>query len=86
VCWLHISDMEKSEEDNFINDIIRMAWADDVSFDQIKSEKGLAEADVIKIMRTHLKPSSFRLWRERVSGRKSKHERKTKLLKRETLS
>jgi uncharacterized protein (TIGR03643 family) len=78
--------MKKNTEDNFISDIIRMAWADDVSFDQIKSEKGLAESDVIKIMRSNLKPSSFRLWRERVSGRKSKHERKTKLLKREALS
>ncbi|MBT8308943.1 MAG: TIGR03643 family protein, partial [Flavobacteriaceae bacterium] len=29
---------------------------------------------VIELMRKHLKPSSFRLWRKRVQGRKTKHE------------
>jgi uncharacterized protein (TIGR03643 family) len=28
---------------------------------------------VIKIMRSHMKESSFRMWRKRVSGRKTKH-------------
>lgn len=64
----------------FINTIIRMAWADEISFDSIKKEKGISEAEVIKIMRENLRPNSFKLWRKRVSGRKSKHERKTKLL------
>ncbi len=63
----------------FISDIIRMAWADDVSFDKIKKDRGLSESEVIKIMRANLKDSSFRLWRKRVSGRKTKHERRTKL-------
>ena len=31
------------------------------------------ESEVIKIMRNNLKKSSFRLWRKRVSGRKTKH-------------
>jgi uncharacterized protein (TIGR03643 family) len=57
-----------------------MAWADDVSFDKIKKEFGCSEADVIKIMRSNLKPSSFRLWRKRVTGRAAKHEKRTKLL------
>jgi uncharacterized protein (TIGR03643 family) len=26
-------------------------------------------------MRTEMKPSSFRMWRERVQGRKTKHEK-----------
>jgi len=33
----------------------------------------LPEKEVIKVMRRSLKPSSFRLWRKRVSGRKTKH-------------
>lgn len=65
----------------FINDIIRMAWADDVSFDKIKKDRGLPEAEVIKIMRANLKPNSFKLWRKRVSGRSSKHEKREKLLR-----
>ena len=53
--------------------VIDLAWADEVSFDEIKSRTGYAEKDVIRIMRRHLKPSSFRMWRKRVSGRKTKH-------------
>ncbi len=56
-----------------ISEAIGMAWADDVSFDDIKRKIGLAEADIIDLMRANLKPSSFRLWRKRVSGRKTKH-------------
>lgn len=63
----------------FINDIIRMAWADEVSFDRIKRERGITESEVIDIMRRNLKPSSFKLWRKRVSGRGSKHEKRAKL-------
>ncbi|MFZ9069474.1 MAG: DUF2805 domain-containing protein, partial [bacterium] len=35
----------------------------------------LSEAEVIKVMRRSLKPSSFRLWRKRVSGRTTKHQK-----------
>jgi uncharacterized protein (TIGR03643 family) len=73
--------MRTERTEAFINDIIRMAWADDVSFDKIKKERGLSEAEVIKIMRGTLKANSFKLWRERVSGRSSKHERRSKLLR-----
>lgn len=62
------------------SEIIALAWADDVSFDKIKRDKGVSERDVILIMRRNLKPRSFELWRERVSGRKMKHERKNRLL------
>jgi len=55
------------------SEVIALAWADDVSFDEIKKRFGLSEADVILMMRRNLKPSSFRLWRERVSGRQTKH-------------
>jgi uncharacterized protein (TIGR03643 family) len=55
--------------------IIRMAWEDRTTFDEIFEKTGLAEADVIKLMRTELKPSSFRMWRKRVSGRVTKHRK-----------
>ncbi len=63
-----------------ISEIIGLAWSDDVSFDRIKREKGISETEVIVIMRNNPRPRSFKLWRERVTGRKSKHERKNKLL------
>lgn len=59
----------------FVNSVIRMAWADRVTFDEIKQRTGLPEAEVIKVMRKHLKPSSFRLWRKRVTGRITKHRK-----------
>jgi uncharacterized protein (TIGR03643 family) len=61
------------------SEIIALAWADDVSFDRIKRETGLSEREVILIMRGRLKPRSFQLWRARVSGRRAKHERKSRL-------
>ena len=75
--------MKQKHTEAFINDIIRMAWADDVSFDKIKKDRGLSEAEVIKIMRANLKAGSFKLWRKRVSGRSTKHEKRTKLLRQE---
>lgn len=59
-----------------INAIIRMAWEDRTSFEEIHSRSGLSEAEVIRIMRSELKPSSFRLWRKRVSGRVTKHRKR----------
>ena len=59
-----------------INSVIEMAWCDKTSFDSIKDQTGLPEKDVIKIMRSNLKRSSFKVWRERVYGRKAKHEKK----------
>ena len=58
--------------------IIEMAWDDDTSFDAIEAQTGLAEPQIIEIMRRALKPNSFRLWRKRVSGRASKHRAKTR--------
>lgn len=53
-----------------------MAWEDRTTFDKIEKSMGLSESDVIKIMRKNLKPSSFRMWRKRVSGRITKHNKK----------
>lgn len=56
-----------------ISRIIEMAWEDRTPFEAIKSGFGLSESDVIRMMRRELKPSSFKLWRARVSNRKTKH-------------
>lgn len=55
--------------------IIRMAWEDRTTFDEILEKTGFAEKDVIKLMRGSLKPSSFRMWRKRVTGRITKHRK-----------
>lgn len=49
-----------------IDRIIEMAWEDRTPFEAILIQFGLAEADVVALMRRELRPSSFRLWRERV--------------------
>lgn len=60
-----------------IDRIIEMAWEDRTPFEAILIQFGLTEADVIKIMRTELKRSSFNLWRKRVnSGVSQKHLKK----------
>tara|TARA_Y100001970_G_scaffold174595_1_gene213056 strand:+ start:363 stop:596 length:234 start_codon:yes stop_codon:yes gene_type:complete len=58
------------------DNIIKLAWSDKVSFEKIKRAHGLSESEVIKIMRKNLKPKSFKIWRERVSGRTRKHEKR----------
>lgn len=58
-----------------ISAIIRFAWEDRTSFEEIKERTGLVEREVIEVMRREFKPSSFRLWRKRVSGRITKHRR-----------
>jgi uncharacterized protein (TIGR03643 family) len=62
-------------EDDFIDRVIEMAWEDRTPFEAIEHQFGLKENDVRKIMRTNLKLSSFKLWRERVKGRKTKHSK-----------
>ena len=56
-----------------IDRIIEMAWEDRTTFDAIKSQYGLKEQDVKELMRENLKVSSYKLWRKRVNGRKTKH-------------
>ena len=56
-----------------VDRIIEMAWEDRTSFEAIQYQFGLSEKDVIALMRKEMKPSSFRMWRKRVSGRKTKH-------------
>jgi uncharacterized protein (TIGR03643 family) len=59
-----------------ISEIVAMAWDDLTAFDMIEREHGLSEAQVIQLMRRHMKASSFRMWRKRVSGRSAKHTQK----------
>mgnify|MGYP001460111762 FL=1 len=58
-----------------IDRIIEMAWEDRTTFDAISSQFGLSEQQVISLMRNQMKPKSFRLWRARVQGRKTKHKK-----------
>lgn len=53
--------------------IIQMAWEDRTAFDAIEAQFGLQPGEVINLMRRELKPASFRLWRQRTAGRKTKH-------------
>ena len=57
-----------------IDRIIEMAWEDRTPFDAINLQFGLKEQAGITLMRRELKASSFRLWRARVQGRKTKHK------------
>ncbi|MEM7619037.1 MAG: TIGR03643 family protein [Pseudomonadota bacterium] len=58
------------------SEIIELAWDDKTSFDAIERQTGYSEKDVIKLMRRHMKESSFKMWRKRVTGRNSKHAKK----------
>ena len=58
-----------------IDRIIEMAWEDRTPFEAIFLQFNINEKELKTIMRNNLKKSSFKLWRERVSGRKTKHSR-----------
>tara|TARA_B100000427_G_C15425614_1_gene558330 strand:- start:681 stop:941 length:261 start_codon:yes stop_codon:yes gene_type:complete len=64
--------MENLTTEN-VSRIIEMAWEDRTPFEAIQKEFNLNESKVIKIMRQELNFQSFKLWRKRVSGRKTKH-------------
>tara|TARA_Y100000768_G_C23975745_1_gene682960 strand:+ start:2029 stop:2265 length:237 start_codon:yes stop_codon:yes gene_type:complete len=56
-----------------ISRIIEMAWEDRTPFDAIYEAYGLSEIEVKALMKSQLKLSSYRLWRKRVTGRRTKH-------------
>ena len=56
-----------------IDRVIEMCWEDRTPFEAIEYQFGLNEDQAIKIMRNNLKPKSYKVWRKRVSGRKTKH-------------
>ena len=48
-----------------ISRIVEMAWEDRTAFEAIEAQ--------FDLMRAHMKPSSFRMWRKRMAGRATKH-------------
>ena len=56
-----------------ISRIVEMAWEDRTPFEAIELNFGVNESAVIKLMRCQMKSRSFRLWRQRVASRKTKH-------------
>ena len=60
-------------ETNDVDRVIEMCWEDRTPFEAIEHQFGFNEDEAIKIMRNNLKPKSFKVWRKRVSGRKTKH-------------
>ncbi|MFZ6801199.1 TIGR03643 family protein [Undibacterium sp. Di24W] len=57
-----------------VDRVIQMAWEDRTTFNAIQRQFGLDESAVIRLMRRAMKASSFRMWRARVTGRKTKHQ------------
>lgn len=53
--------------------VAEMAWEDRTPFEAIEAQFGLNESAVIALMRRYLLPSSFRMWRKRMAGRRTKH-------------
>lgn len=62
--------------DRDINRIIEMAWEDRTPFGAIEMQFGLSEAEVIKLMKYEMKLKSWKMWRARVQGRKTKHRKR----------
>lgn len=71
--------MEFSERE--MDRLIEMAWEDRTPFDAIAAQFGVGEGEVIKLMRRAMKPSSFKMWRKRVQGRKTKHSNRQETLR-----
>ncbi len=67
--------MEITLTEQTIDRIIEMAWEDRTTFEAIKVQFGLAEKEVIQLMRKEMKRSSFLLWRKRMVGRITKHQK-----------
>ena len=63
--------------------VIWAAWADRITFEEIKKKTGKSENEVIKIMRRSLKKNSFKLWRKRVKNKSIKHQKKFKFERKE---
>jgi uncharacterized protein (TIGR03643 family) len=53
--------------------VVEMAWEDRTPFEAIEGQFGLNESAVVALMRRTLKPRSFKMWRERMAGRVTKH-------------
>lgn len=56
-----------------VSRVVEMAWEDRTPFEAIERQFGLNESAVVGLMRRTLKPRSFKMWRERMAGRATKH-------------
>jgi uncharacterized protein (TIGR03643 family) len=56
-----------------ISRIIEMAWEDRTPFEAIEHQFALNESAVIRLMRSEMKASSFKMWRKRMHARTTKH-------------
>ncbi len=71
--WAYQTESKEVFSDKDIDRIIEMAWEDRTPFEAIQFQFGLSQKEVIVFMRKHSKPSSFRMWRKRTTGRITKH-------------
>ena len=67
--------MRKKHFSNYtdLDRIIEMAWEDRTPFDAIKSQFGINEDFLKKILKKNLSDKMYINWRRRVAGRKTKH-------------
>ncbi len=65
--------MSSNIPESDISRIIEMAWEDRTPFDAIEAQFNLTHDEVVEVMRKNLKRTSFKVWRERVRGKKTKH-------------
>ena len=69
--------MRSIEDDpELIELVIRFAWADRITFEEIEDRLGFSESEVIALMKRHQSPKTFRRWRTRVNGRSTKHRKR----------
>ena len=59
--------------------LVWAAWADRITFEEIREKTGLTESNVIKKMQRLLAPKDFRRWRKRANTISIKHRRKFQL-------
>lgn len=70
-------ELSKKLTERALDRVIEMAWEDRTPFEAILFQFALSEKEVIQLMRSTLKESSFKLWRRRVnSGVSQKHAKK----------
>ena len=61
-----MTDSHETISDAVISEVIEMALSDHVSFTTITAQTGLSADAVKALMRSNLKPGSYRAWRKRV--------------------
>jgi uncharacterized protein (TIGR03643 family) len=49
-----------------ISEIVEMALSDHISFNTISAQHNVSSDQIKAIMRSHLKPGSYKAWRKRV--------------------